>query len=291
MKKIVLLKNNKPSVLLYTNDIINTISYIQDFEGAIYTKSGCLNLNFIGLDGFNDTYIERIDPPHFIRSTYCPDTKTLYLQAAGDGNLYRFYIETHRFAPIFGRKLLSDYQTFRNTVPLIDFHFNAMAQDAIVSTIWVAVPEKHCVVEVAGNRLTRAIGNGQVGFRYSNRLDMVMMNSPCGLAWDKKNRRLFVCDTGNELIYIFNVKSNNEKTLSRTIGNFDPNSPLDDCFTKPTSISYRNNKLFIVDNLMTSIKTYDCDTKELKQIYHSKGKIMLMDNVNDNDLLIVEDES
>jgi hypothetical protein len=291
MKRICHLKDRHVNILLSTNENIVGMTYVPDFEGIFFVTDKNGDLNFLGMDKFRDVF-HKTATPIFDRVVYSPDGKTLWMTSNDPFQIYFYEIFSRAFVPVLGKYAFGKYGTYIESPAVFDSNFNSMAYDLRTGTAFVASPKKHCVIKVCAGTVDRCIGDGTVGFRYASIPKSFHMNSPSGIGLDKKNRTLYVSDTGNHVIYAFGIKNDeqHELYLKKTYGNPLSKGVAKNSFFFPTTIFYQNNILWVVDNKLSDIKRFDLETGTGTTVYTSTtGKIFDIDSIGESELIWLED--
>ena len=106
------------------------------------------------------------------------------------------------------------------------------------NSIWVTDSELSLVYQLNHNgELINTIGRG-------------VLNRPTGITYDADGKRLFVADTADSKIKIFN-------TAGDLIDEWGSIGTREGEFNRPTFIVYRHGKLFVADSLNARIQVFD----------------------------------
>ena len=104
--------------------------------------------------------------------------------------------------------------------------------------IWVTDSKLSLVYQLTENgELVNTIGKG-------------VLNRPTGIAFDSERDRLFIADTADSKIRVFNTKGD-------LIDEWGSMGTLDGEFNHPTFIVYRHGELFVADSLNARIQVFD----------------------------------
>ena len=105
-------------------------------------------------------------------------------------------------------------------------------------SIWVTDSELALVYQIKQNgELIQSIGRG-------------VLNRPTGVTYDAVRQRLFVADTADSKIRIFNIKGE----LIDEWGSFGQRKGE---FNRPTFLAYRGGRLYVADSLNARIQVFD----------------------------------
>ena len=115
------------------------------------------------------------------------------------------------------------------------------------NSIWVTDSELSVVYQLNHNgELIKTIGRG-------------VLNRPTGIAYDADGKRLFVADTADSKIKIFN-------TAGELIDEWGSKGTREGEFNRPTFIVYRQGKLIVADSLNARIQVFDDLGNNLKTL-------------------------
>lgn len=289
MNTIYVSRNGQIEPILEINRRICGLAYIPDFEGILYVTGRDGRIWFVGLeDGFHDLWINDKEHRTLDAICYCNDNRSIYLETDED-IIVRIATEDQTTRSFSSRRTRAQWPYMRTDKPLINRKLNAIEYDSSKNTVWFCSPEHHAVFNYARSRVTRVIGSGKKGMRYSSQPDMIDFNTPSGLAWDKKKRMLYVSDTGNNLIYMFSIDHMNSPKIEDIVGSHSTKEYSEKTFFMPTILSVRLDSLFIVDGKMTTIKVMSLMDKSIKELHRTDNVIVDMDMISKNEFVFSEE--
>ena len=169
-------------------------------------------------------------------------------QIATDNNGRIFVTDSARQAVfVFDEKLsrFSVWDEATTSIPFLSPVGIAVANDSI----WVTDSELSLVYQIKQNgELLKSFGRD-------------VLNRPTGIAYDAVRQRLFVADTADSKIRIFNT----EGKLIDEWGSF---GPRDGQFNRPTFLAYRGGRLYVADSLNARIQVFDSLGNRVQSLGH-----------------------
>jgi sugar lactone lactonase YvrE len=143
---------------------------------------------------------------------------------------------------------------------------NAIAINSRNGKIYIADTGNNCIRVIDGGNVTTCAGNGTGGHVNGPGLSAAFFN-PMDIALSSDGNKLYICDTGNQVIREYDIVTNMVSTLVGTPGQSGSQDGYANVtFSSPTAISVVNDKIYVADTLSDSIRMVTIQSKLVETI-------------------------